>query len=111
MVRQATRPRWLDSESALAPRNSAKKRQKRAGLPAPSARHQGEDEPKIDAVLILANAHHEPVAFVLPKLPVDGAWWRLLDTADPAVRRVRHEAGSTFPVPDRGLVMMRFEAS
>ena len=64
--------------------------------------------PVTDAtLLILLNAFHDGIDFVLPSLPAGTAWRRLLDTTDPdlAAAGTRHIMGATYPLPGRALVL------
>ncbi|NUN48677.1 MAG: glycogen debranching protein GlgX [Candidatus Brocadiae bacterium] len=56
-----------------------------------------------DTLLILLNAHHEPIPF---RLPADAGWERLLDTAAPTASGV-FEAGSTFRLDGHSLAVFR----
>ncbi|HET9388233.1 MAG TPA: glycogen debranching protein GlgX [Steroidobacteraceae bacterium] len=59
--------------------------------------------------LLLFNAHHEAIPFVLPQFLTDKAWWTVLDTSadgDPFEQR-RHEAGTQFPLQGRSLALLR----
>ena len=58
-------------------------------------------------LLLLLNAHHEPVPFLLPEVP-DGAFWTaLIDTADPeAPPKGRLPAGETFALQGRAVVLL-----
>ncbi len=59
--------------------------------------------------MLLFNAHHEPIPFVLPQFLSDKAWWSVFDTgaeADPFEQR-RHEAGSQYPLQGRSLALLR----
>jgi isoamylase len=60
-----------------------------------------------DTLLLLMNAHTEPVDFRLPG--GDGVVWDVLvDTCAPDGRSdARHEAGSVVPICDRGLLLLR----
>jgi isoamylase len=60
-----------------------------------------------DTLLLLMNAHTEPVDFQLPG--GDGVSWEVLvDTCAPDGRSTaRHEAGSRVPICDRALLLLR----
>jgi glycogen operon protein len=63
--------------------------------------------PLLDAtLLILLNAHHEPVAFDLPDLSGQ-PWLRLLDTAEPQGRAEQIGPGLPLPLAARSLAVMR----
>jgi isoamylase len=60
-----------------------------------------------DTLLILLNAHHEPIEFRLPA-PVAGVQWeRLFDTADNDGHPLRVEGGVKYDLRDRSLVLFR----
>ncbi|HEY1126483.1 MAG TPA: hypothetical protein VGF83_01865, partial [Actinomycetota bacterium] len=61
-----------------------------------------------DTLLILMNAHQEPVQFVLPAIEWGRDWEILVDTSstDGAVH-ARATAGGTLTVVDRGLMVLR----
>jgi glycogen operon protein len=71
----------------------------------------GNDAPDGGRFLILFNAAPEPVDFQLPKQP-GGNWFQVFDTELPEglVRGVPEllEAGGTFPLPARSLVLFQF---
>ncbi|HEY3784269.1 MAG TPA: glycogen debranching protein GlgX [Steroidobacteraceae bacterium] len=59
--------------------------------------------------LLLFNAHHEEIPFVLPQFLSDKAWWTVLDTStdgSPFEQR-RNEAGTQFPLQGRSLALLR----
>jgi glycogen operon protein len=59
--------------------------------------------------MLLFNAHHEEIPFVLPQFLSDKAWWTVLDTAAEAVpfEQRRHEAGTLYPLQGRSLALLR----
>jgi glycogen operon protein len=59
-----------------------------------------------DVLLTLLNAHHEPVPFVLPRLPGGSGWRRILDTSQPALTDDPQIQAmeSKYPLPGRCLV-------
>ncbi len=59
-----------------------------------------------DVLLLLLNAHGEPVDFVLPAAPDGGDWEALLDTAHPG-RPAPLPSGAAYPLADRSLVLLR----
>ena len=61
-----------------------------------------------DTFLVLMNAHHEPVPFVLPALASDTRWRALLDTAhDGGLKsQGRYQAGDSYPLQGRSLVVL-----
>ena len=60
-----------------------------------------------DSLLVLLNAHHEPVEYRLPEIEWGSAWTVLVDTAaDEAVERALVEARGAVPVEARSLVIL-----
>ena len=60
-----------------------------------------------DTLLLLLNAHHEPVPFTLPKTRDEHNWEQLLDTAaEPAENRI-FQMGTTYPLDGRAVVVLR----
>jgi glycogen operon protein len=61
-----------------------------------------------DALLLLLNAHHEPLPFLIPP-DLPGTWEVEVDTAAPDGRGAtrRCAAGGTFEIADRSLVLLR----
>jgi isoamylase len=61
-----------------------------------------------DDCLLLFNAHHEPLPFVLPTWPADAAWISLLDTARPdgLALRKRFKGGQAFPLMARSFALL-----
>ena len=59
--------------------------------------------------MLLFNAHHEEIPFVLPEFLSDKAWWTVLDTAADAVpfEQRRHAAGTLYPLQGRSLALLR----
>jgi len=61
-----------------------------------------------DTLLILMNAHHEPVEFVLPAIEWGHDWEILVDTAQEAGTTGGHTpAGGKLTVIDRGMMVLR----
>ena len=61
-----------------------------------------------DTLLILMNAHHEPVEFVLPAIEWGHDWEILVDTAQEAGKTGGHTpAGGKLTVIDRGMMVLR----
>jgi glycogen operon protein len=60
-----------------------------------------------DTLLILLNAHHEPIEFLLPAQGPDTQWERFLDTSDPKKEEEFLEAGKKYPLKERSLVILR----
>jgi glycogen operon protein len=59
--------------------------------------------------MLLFNAHHEEIPFVLPQFITDKAWWTVLDTSADALpfEQRRHEAGTLYPLQGRSLALLR----
>jgi glycogen operon protein len=59
--------------------------------------------------LLLFNAHHEEIPFVLPQFLSDKSWWTVLDTSAEATpfEQRRHEAGALYPLQGRSLALLR----
>jgi glycogen operon protein len=60
-----------------------------------------------DTLLLLLNAHHEPLSFNLPKTRAEHHWEWLLDTAEPLVERAPMNGGDKYPLQGRALVVLR----
>jgi glycogen operon protein len=59
-------------------------------------------------LLLLVNAHHEPVEFLLPSLPDRLDWRLLVGTDKPGRRRARgHACGDTLALPGRTTMLLR----
>jgi glycogen operon protein len=61
-----------------------------------------------DTLLILLNAHHEPIPFVLPAHRARIRWELLLDTREPTGRRRQRplRGGETYDLEARSLVLL-----
>jgi isoamylase len=62
-----------------------------------------------DTLLMLLNAHHEPIAFILPAHRPKVRWELVLDTRD-ATRRLRQRprrGGEPYDLEARSLVLLR----
>jgi glycogen operon protein len=58
-------------------------------------------------LLLLLNAHHEPVPFLLPEVPDGTVWTALVDTAEPdAAPRGHLPAGETYALQGRAVVLL-----
>src|SRR5579864_4721284 len=59
--------------------------------------------------MLLFNAHHEAIPFVLPQFLTDKAWWTVLDTSADSLpfEQRRHEAGTLYPLQGRSLALLR----
>jgi len=60
-----------------------------------------------ETLLMLLNAHHEPVPFTLPVTNPGHHWERLLDTAEPEAEAARFDAGQQYPLQGRSLALLR----
>ncbi len=62
-----------------------------------------------DTLLILLNAHCEPVPFTLPAYNGAGSWHVLIDTADPEEEpgARTYASGEVVPLPDRSMLLLR----
>jgi len=60
-----------------------------------------------EVLLIIMNAHHEAVPFVLPAVAGGVGWSRLLDTTEPALEEASeiHAAGDVLEVAGRSLIL------
>ena len=57
--------------------------------------------------LLLMNAHHENVSFLLPTVASGMGWVTLIVTSSPAHRNpILHEAGTDYPLPARSLALL-----
>ena len=63
-----------------------------------------------DTLLLLFNAHHEPIPFVLPAHREDQRWQRILDTAEPKAERATFQEGLPYELAGRSLAVLRIEA-
>jgi isoamylase len=61
-----------------------------------------------DNFLLLFNAHHEPVPFLLPQFTPGTHWQVLVDTANPEAERepARYPQGARYPLEGRALVLL-----
>jgi glycogen operon protein len=60
-----------------------------------------------DSLLVLMNAHHEPIPFVLPPTNPEHQWELLIDTADDSASATMPVAGAPYPLRDRSLALFR----
>jgi glycogen operon protein len=62
-----------------------------------------------DTLLVLTNAYHEPLDFVLPAIEWGESWEILIDTrtADQVDNRLPAEAGTKYTLLERSMVVMR----
>jgi glycogen operon protein len=66
---------------------------------------EGRDRP--NTVMLLFNAHHEPIEFKLPSIPAANRWELLLDTAEALTTRRLYRTGQRVQVRPRSLVVLR----
>jgi isoamylase len=65
-------------------------------------------EPLVDdSILLLFNAHFEPVEFVLPDEPIGRRWVRVIDTADALDEGRQHDSGETIAIGAHALIVCR----
>jgi glycogen operon protein len=64
-----------------------------------------------DVLLILFNAGHDPVPFILPDWPDDPVWEVLVDTAEPVSNVGRAPTSEVFQLQPRALVVLAERAS
>ena len=57
-------------------------------------------------MLLLLNAHHEPLPFTLPATKPEQHWERLLDTADQSEGKKALKGGEAYPLRERSLVVL-----
>ena len=62
---------------------------------------------KGDTLLLLLNAHHEPLPFTLPETKAGHVWERLFDTADPSAPTATATAGEKYPLQARSMALLR----
>jgi glycogen operon protein len=60
-----------------------------------------------DSILLLMNAHYEPIPFTLPVRYAGQEWERVLDTADPHGESVSRPAGEPYALQGRSMVVLR----
>jgi glycogen operon protein len=60
-----------------------------------------------DTILLLMNAHHEPIPFALPVCNPGHRWERLFDTAADGAKPQAFDAGSRYDLRDRSMVVFR----
>ena len=63
-----------------------------------------------DLLLIILNSHHEVVEFTLPRIPIEGEWTRLIDTADPNAEPAALAMGTVLPVTGRSIAVLSLPA-
>ena len=60
-----------------------------------------------DSIVLLVNAHHEPIPFTLPSRGEGQEWERLIDTADPEVEAIKRKVGEQYEIKGRSIVILR----
>lgn len=60
-----------------------------------------------DTLLVLLNAHYEPIPFTLPPTNPEHVWELVYDTADDAAPAATLAAGQAYPLRDRSLALFR----
>ena len=60
-----------------------------------------------DSLLLLLNAHHEPILFTLPQ-HTQGWWDLVLDTAHGTADDLLHHVGQAYELAERSLAVFRF---
>jgi glycogen operon protein len=60
-----------------------------------------------ETLLLLLNAHHEPMPFALPATKPEHHWERLVDTADPTSDSKPLPGGAQYSLKERSLVVLR----
>jgi isoamylase len=60
-----------------------------------------------DTLLILLNAHHEPVPFTLPQPDEGKAWLRIMDTIAARVPEKRYAGGAKYPLQGKSMALFR----
>jgi isoamylase len=59
-----------------------------------------------ETLLVLFNAHHEPIPFTLPASREEHIWDRLVDTADPREQALALRAAEQYPLQGRAVVLL-----
>ncbi len=60
-----------------------------------------------DTLMLLLNAHYEPLPFLLPQTKPEQRWERLLDSAAPAEEAASLAVGQAYPLKERSLAVLR----
>jgi glycogen operon protein len=61
-------------------------------------------------VLLLLNAHHEAIPFVLPETKAAQPWELLLDTAHPQGEPLQYTGGQQYELQGRSMVLLQVRA-
>mgnify|MGYP005848242303 CR=1 FL=1 len=64
-----------------------------------------------DTLLVLLNAHHEPIPFTLPSTHPGESWELLVDTTDDSKQGTRFPGQAIYPLHDRSTVVLRIVQS
>ena len=64
-----------------------------------------------DTLLLLMNAHHEPLPFVLPTLSEGHRWELLFDTATTKIDTELRDEGYRYPLKERSMALLRTTTS
>ena len=64
-----------------------------------------------ETLLLLFNAHHEPIPFTLPATKVEHRWERVFDTAGPAGAAPPMGAGELYPLQGRSLAVLHIRTA
>ena len=64
---------------------------------------------KGDSILLLMNAHHEAISFMLPKTRGGQLWERVLDTADPQGEPPQYNGAEGYDLQARSIAVFRTE--
>jgi isoamylase len=62
---------------------------------------------KGDTLLLLLNAHFEPLPFTLPVTNAGHIWERMFDTAEPTAPPATANAGEQYPLQARSMILLR----
>ena len=60
-----------------------------------------------DTLLLLMNAHHEPLPFVLPVLSPGHDWELLFDTSTTEIDQELKDEGHKYPLKERSMALFR----
>jgi isoamylase len=63
-----------------------------------------------DTMLLLLNAHYEPIPFTLPALKEGQPWERLFDTTDPQDEPLQCTGGQQYELQGRSMTVLRTRA-
>ena len=63
-----------------------------------------------NSIVLLVNAHHEPIPFTLPLRGESEDWERLIDTADPAAEPAKYSGSEPYTIQGRSMALLRSNA-